>query len=270
MKRIGLLAGLALALALALTACQKNQETQTSSNDSYGTEQSATDQTAQAPSAETTPPPEATPAPAPAPKPRRTTSTRERVEHREHAVAAEAAKKIAVPVGTQFDVSMVTPLDTRTSNVGDKIEGHLTAPITQDGVTIAPEGAVVRGEVTQVQRASKDKSEEARASLAFVFTSIETVDGEQPLHASVTNAEGKLVAGGTSKRDALIIGGSAVAGAVLGKVLGKDTKGAVIGAVGGAAVGTGIALTAKGHELEVPAGSKVQMRVDEPITVVQK
>jgi type IV secretory pathway VirB10-like protein len=268
MKRIALF-GL-LALALTLAACQKKQETETSSaQDSYGTEAPATDQTAQAPDQMATP--EAPPPPAPAPK--STTVKRPapaKTSRTAHAVPAEAPATTAVPIGTQFDVSMVTPLDTRTSNVGDKIEGHLVAPITQDGMTIAPEGATLRGEVTQVQRASKDKSEEGKASLAFVFTSIETVDGEKPLHATVTNAEGKLVAGGTGKRDALIIGGSAVAGAVLGKVLGKDTKGAVIGAVGGAAVGTGIVLTAKGHELEVPAGSKVQMRVDEPITVVSK
>jgi hypothetical protein len=272
MKRMGLLAVLALAMMLALSACQKKQEAETSSApDDFGTEEPATDQTAQTPAAEETP----TPVPPPAPAPKATTattakSTAPKTTKTSAAVPAEAPKTAAVPVGTQFDISMVTPLDTRTTNVGDAIEGRLVAPIVQDGVTISPEGAMLRGEVTQVQRASKSKSEEDRASLAFVFTSIETVEGEKPLHATVTNAEGKLIAGGTGKRDALIIGGSTVGGAILGKVLGKDTKGAVLGAVGGAVVGTGIVLSAKGHELEVPAGSKVEMRVDEPITIVAK
>jgi type IV secretory pathway VirB10-like protein len=271
MKRMGLLAVLALAMLLALSACQKKQETETSSApDSYGTEEPATDQTAQAPDAGQMTEPEPAPPPAPAQKPKAATTPKSTAPKTTPAVPAEAPNMAAVPVGTQFDISMVTPLDTRTSNVGDPIEGRLVSPIVQDGVTVAPEGAMLRGEVTQVQRASKSKSEEERASLAFVFTSIETVEGEKPLHATVTNAEGKLVAGGTGKRDALIIGGSTIGGAVLGKVLGKDTKGAVLGAVGGAVVGTGIVLSAKGHELEVPAGSRVQMRVDEPITVVAK
>jgi hypothetical protein len=61
-----------------------------------------------------------------------------------------------------------------------------------------------------------------------------------------------------------------VAGAIIGKVAGKDTKGAILGAVGGAVLGTGVVLAAKGHELEVPAGSTVSLRVDAPITIVSK
>jgi hypothetical protein len=37
--------------------------------------------------------------------------------------------------------------------------------------------------------------------------------------------------------------------------------------VGGAVVGTGVALSAKGYEVEVPAGSKVTIRIEEPVTV---
>lgn len=274
MKRFGLFAALVLALTLALAACQKKQE-EVSMAPPESTQAPATDQTTQTPPADQTAPAEPAPPPAPAPAPKHRTrtapqATAPRSTRPTEALPATASRTAAVPVGTQFDVSTVTPMDTRTSQAGDKIEGRLVAPIVQDGVTIAPEGAILRGEITAVQAASKSKAEEDKASLSFVFTSIETVDGEKPLHATVTNAEGKLVAGGTGKRDALIIGGSTVAGAVLGKVLGKDTKGAVLGAVGGAVVGTGIVLSAKGHELEVPAGSRVQMRVDQPITVVSK
>ncbi|HEY7729078.1 MAG TPA: hypothetical protein VID50_11570 [Candidatus Eisenbacteria bacterium] len=274
MTRTGSFIVLAVALTLALAACQKKQEVETSSlPEPETTAAPATDQTAQSPDADRTAADQGKAPEAATAKPKGEAapkSTASRSGKSTAAAPAEARKTTAVPVGTQFDVSVVSPMDTRTSNVGDKIEARLVAPIVQDGVTIAPEGAILRGEITQVQRASKSKAEEDRASLAFVFTSIETVEGEKPLQATVTNAEGKLIAGGTGKRDALIIGGSTVAGAVLGKVLGKDTKGAVLGAVGGAAVGTGIVLSAKGHELEVPAGSRVQIRVDEPITVVAK
>ena len=264
MKRIVLFAVIAFALALALSACSRKEPAESSAppeTPATGTE--VTDQAPPAPAADQTALSKP-PTPPAAPKPR-TAATKKTTP----AVVA-ASNSIAVPIGTLFDVSTITPMDTRTANVGDRIEARLVAPIVQDGVTIAEEGAILRGEVSQVQRPNRSNAEEDRASLAFIFTSIQTVEGEKTLHATVTSAEGKLVAGGTGTRDALIIGGSAVAGAVLGKVIGKDTKGAVIGGVAGAVVGTGVALSAKGHNLEVPAGSRVQMRVDEPITVVAK
>jgi hypothetical protein len=269
MKRIVLFAALALALALALAACSRKEPAETA----------ATTPESTAPAAPETAPPATPPAdqaavsePAPPPPPATSATPKPKAATTRKSTPAVVAQAntVAVPAGTVFDVSTITPMDTRTANVGDRIEARLVAPIVQDGVTIAEEGAILRGEISQVQRPSSSRAEEDRASLSFVFTAIQTVEGEKALHATVTNAEGKLVAGGTGKRDALIIGGSTVAGAVLGKVIGKDTKDAVIGGVAGAVVGTGIALTAKGHNLEVPAGSRVQMRVDEPITIVAK
>jgi len=177
---------------------------------------------------------------------------------------------IEIPAGTTFDIAMVTPVDTRTSNVGDRVEGTLTAPLVIDGKVVAETGSKVSGEVSDVQRASKSKSAEARASLALDFNTLDTVDGPKALHATVNNAEGKMVAKGTGTRDKLIIGGSTVAGAIIGKVAGGSTKSTIIGAVGGAAAGTGAMLMVKGHELEIEEGAKVSLRVDKPITVVER
>lgn len=272
----------ALALSLLLSACQKKSEEQVSQ---------APDQASQ--SAPATPAPDqgavTPPAQEPAPAEARVTTEPSRMEkprvaaHRaprpvarneqpqEEAAPAAAPKTAEIPVGTTFDVTMNTPCDTRTSNVGDKVEAVLASPLTNsDGAVIAETGATIRGEISQLTRASRSKKEEDRASIAFTFTSIQTVDGEKPLHATVMNSEGKLVAEGTGTRDKLLIGGGAVAGAILGKLAGKDTKSTILGAVGGAVAGTGAVLMAKGHELQVPAGSKVSLRVDEPITVVQQ
>ncbi len=286
MNRSRLLFSLALALALSLllTACGKKSEEQVSRAQDQAS-QSAPATPAPDQGAVTTPPAQQ-PAPAEAPvttepsrmeKPKvrahRTPQPAARHEEApEEAAAPAAAPKTAeIAVGTTFDVTMNTPCDTRTSNVGDKVEAQLAAPLTNsDGVVIAETGATLKGEISQLTRASRSKKEENRASIAFTFTSIQTVDGEKPLHATVMNSEGKLVAEGTGTRDKLLIGGGAVAGALIGKIAGKDTKSTILGAVGGAVAGTGAVLMAKGHELTVPAGSKVSLRVDEPITVVQQ
>jgi hypothetical protein len=261
---------LTLALAVALSACQKKTES---------TSETTTDQGAtvadQAPATDQVTPqtePPSTPdqgvattptTPKPAKKPSSTSKSTK-------AAYVTDENTMKVPVGTILDVSLVTPVDTRTSNVGDKIEAKLLSPLVINGVTVANQDASLRGEVSALTRASRSKSEEDRASVTFVFSSIETVEGEKALHATVTNSEGKLIAKSTSTRDKLLIGGGAVAGAIVGKVAGKDTKSTVIGALGGAVLGTGAVLASKGHELEVPAGSKVTLRVDEPITVVSK
>ncbi len=257
---------LALTLAIGLSACQKQAETDISSTtDNPAT---ATETPAVQPEA-TTPPPEAPVATTPA----KTTTTKHKTSTTSKstgAVLTDAPVSLELPAGTTFDVVMVTPVDTRTSNVGDRIEAKLAAPLLVNGKTVANQDAYIRGEISELTRASRAKSEEDRAGVKFLFTSLETVDGEKVLHATVTNSEGRMIAKSTSTRDKLLIGGGALLGAITGKVAGKDTKATVLGAVGGAVLGTGIVLASKGHELEVPEGSKVSLRVDEPITIVEK
>jgi hypothetical protein len=259
---------LALVLAVSLSACQKKSETEMSAvpNDS---------QAAVEPAPDATTPPAEEPAPAatePAPVKATKTTTKHvtKSTHSSTTVPASETRTVSLPSGSTFAIELVTPINTGQNNVGDPVEGKLMQPLTADGMVIAEQGSMIRGEITELKRASRSKGEDDRASAKFQFTSLQTVDGEKTLSATVTNVEGTATAGGTGKRDALIIGGSTVAGAVLGKVIGKDTKGAVIGAVGGAVVGTGIVMASKGHELDLPAGSKVTLRADQPITVVAR
>lgn len=187
-----------------------------------------------------------------------------------HAVNASENRTVSLPAGSTFDVELATRIHTGESNVGDKIEAKLITPLKgDDGSTIAPAGAVIHGEIADLTRASKSRAEEDRASVKLAFTSVETVFGEKTLAATVTNVE-SLKAGSTTKRDALVIAGSAAAGAILGKVAGHDTKDAMIGGLAGAVIGTGVVMAQKGHELEIPAGSKVSLRSDRPITIVAR
>jgi hypothetical protein len=253
---------LVLILALGLSACGKKADTEVSTG-------MPDDNQATVGNPATV---EETPAPPPEPPASKPATTKPVTKSKtSKVVPAAETRTVSLPVGTSFDVQMTTPVSTKTSNVGDKIEGTLVQPlVSPDGQVIANQGALVRGEIAELTRASKSRAEEDRASVKFAFTSIQTVDGEKSLSTTVTNSEGKMVAGSTTKRDALVIAGSAAAGAVLGKIIGKDTKGAVIGAFGGAVLGTGAMMASKGHELEVPAGSKVSLRAEEPITVVSK
>ncbi|TMQ65572.1 MAG: hypothetical protein E6K79_04380 [Candidatus Eisenbacteria bacterium] len=266
---------LALFLAVGLSACNKKAETDVSSTTTEGSQATASNP---ATTQETPSPEPSTSQPAPTTTTTTTTTTtsskhttKSSPSKTTKAVPAAETHTVSMPAGAAFDVQLTTPVSTKTSNVGDKIEATLIQPlVAADGQVIANKGALVRGEIAELTRASKSRAAEDRASLKLAFTSIQTVDGEKSLSTTVTNSEGKMVAGSTTKRDALVIGGSAMAGAILGKIIGKDTKGAVVGAFGGAVLGTGAMMASKGHELEVPAGSKVSLRAEEPITVVSK
>jgi len=270
-NRTLMMLALGLVLAFSLSACQKAAQNEVSSTD----ENPATTTETQATTTET---PAVNPTETPSTEPGTTTTkttttkttTKTKTKTTTATNTAAQPNSISLPAGTQFDVTLTTPVDTRTSNVGDRVEGTLVAPLTAEGHTVAEAGAVIRGEISELQRASHAKSEEDRASVKFAFTSIQTVDGEKTLNATVTNSEGKMVAKSTGTRDKLLIGGGALAGAIVGKVAGKSTKSTILGAVGGAVLGTGAVLAAKGYELEVPAGSKVSLRVEAPITVVSK
>jgi hypothetical protein len=60
-----------------------------------------------------------------------------------------------------------------------------------------------------------------------------------------------------------------VAGGVLGGILGG--KGDIgKGAAVGAAVGTGVAVATKGKQIVLPAGQKIKVTLDGPVTIVVK
>jgi len=273
--RWGLNTVAALTLTLALSACQKASsdvsstmppEDQTTAMSQTPTPESApvteTQATSEQPVARLEPV-------VVKPAPRKSASTKSTTKSTT-AVPASESRTVSLPAGSTFDVELATAVNTGQSNVGDKIEAKLVTPLKgDDGSTIAPAGAVIHGEIAELTRASKSRAEEDRASVKLAFTSVETVFGEKTLAATVTNVE-SLKAGSTTKRDALVIAGSAAAGAILGKVAGHDTKDAMIGGLAGAVVGTGVVMAQKGHELDIPAGSKVSLRSDQPITVVAR
>ena len=57
------------------------------------------------------------------------------------------------------------------------------------------------------------------------------------------------------------VGVGTAAGALVGRVIGGNTKGAVIGGIIGGAVGTQRAIETQDRDVVVPAGSRVELRL---------
>jgi hypothetical protein len=193
-----------------------------------------------------------TPSPAPAPAaapqaPRTTTNT---------PAATPAAGTAQIPVGTELDVRVGTRLNSGTAAVEDRFEATTLVDFNNGGRTLVPAGSVMRGVVTSVEPATRT-NRTARMTLSFDQL---TVNGRAyPMRGTVTQAiEGEGIKGETAR-----IGTGAGVGAIIGGILGGFK-----GALAGILIGAGGTLAAtEGKEVDLPAGSVLRVRVDQPVQI---
>lgn len=164
---------------------------------------------------------------------------------------APTPRPVVIPEGTTLHLTLENSLSSATSSSGDAVLAKLTEHVSVGGKVVVAAGSEVRGRVTTSIRSGKTKG---RARLAFSFDSL-MVKGVARDIASVAI---DVSAEPGKKKDAVIIGGGAGAGALLGAIIGGG-KGAAIGAGVGAAAGTGAVLTTRGKEVEFPAGTPVHV-----------
>lgn len=175
-------------------------------------------------------------------------------------------ESLTVPAGTSFQVTLNQELSTRNNQVGDIFTTSVDAPIVVDGRVAIPAGAVIRGEVTAVQK-SGGAGQEAVLKVAFDEVSFE---GETyPVQLTITEANPTTKGRSSTGEKAAKIGAGAAAGAILGRVIGGDAKGTIIGGVLGGAAGTAIVLGTEDVDAVLAQGSRMTVRLDAPV-VVQK
>ena len=162
-----------------------------------------------------------------------------------------------IPVSTEFDVRLQNPLSSGTSQVEDRFEATTMVDLQDEkGHVLVPAGAVMRGTVTSVTKATRL---ERKGSLTVSFDRL-TVDHQSyPIRATVTQAlESEGIRGEAQK-----IGIGAGAGAILGAILG-GTKGALAGILIG---GGGTIAATEGKDVDLPTGTVLRVRLDEPLTL---
>jgi hypothetical protein len=170
--------------------------------------------------------------------------------------ATSSTSRDDVPVGTEFDVRLQTPLDSATANVEDRFEATTVVDLTKGDRVVVPAGSVMRGIVTSVNKATRT---DRKGSLTVTFDQI-TIRGTQyPVKATVTKAiESEGIAGEKEK-----IGAGAGVGAIIGGIIG-GVKGALAGILIGA--GGTIAAT-EGTDVSLDPGTLLRVRTDTPINI---
>jgi hypothetical protein len=164
-----------------------------------------------------------------------------------------------IPVGTEFDVRLQTPLSSATAQVEDRFEATTVVDLKDsEGRIIVPAGSVMRGVVSAVNKAGRV---DRKGSLQVSFDRA-TINGRSyPMRATVTQAlESEGIKGEAGK-----IGIGAGAGAILGAILG-GAKGALAGILIG---GGGTIAATEGKDVDLPAGTVLRVRLDSPIDLAR-
>jgi hypothetical protein len=168
-------------------------------------------------------------------------------------------RDLTLPAGTALPLELLTALSSETAQVETAVRARLRQALSVDGRTVLPAGAILHGNVTDVERPGRVQG---RARLAFRFNEVEIDGGREELRTNVLAFEGEQTKG----EDATKIGAGAVGGAIIGGILGGGDGAAKGAAIGGAA-GTGAVLATRGRDLELAAGTDLSGSLAQPLTV---
>ena len=162
---------------------------------------------------------------------------------------------VTVDVGTQLDTRLQTPLNSGTAKVEQRFEATTIVDLKKGNDLVIPAGTLLRGFVSSVRAAGKI---ERKGSLTLSFDEMVIGADHMRLRASVTQTlDGKV------GEDAARVGAGAVVGAIIGGIIGGG-KGALLGVVVG---GAGTIASTEGSDVDLPVGTILRIRVDQPVTV---
>jgi hypothetical protein len=168
-------------------------------------------------------------------------------------------REVTIPAGTSLPLEMTSTISSESAQVEAPVSARLRNAIVINGDTTIPSGSVMRGTVTDVERAGRVQG---RAHLSFVFNDVTMNGGREDLKTNPLTFEAEATKG----EDATKVGAGAVGGAILGGILGGK-KGAAKGGAAGAAAGTGVVLATRGKEVTVTEGTPVTATLAQPMTV---
>jgi hypothetical protein len=164
--------------------------------------------------------------------------------------ADSATGSITVPDGTEFAVRLEQPVSSATARREDRVEASVAESVRVNGRIVIPAGATVRGIVTNVEPARRPSN---GGRLELSFDQVEMANGRR---ADIRSRVVSIDEGGVSKKRAGI---GAALGGILGGIL-DGKQGALIGVLVG---GGGAVVGSKGDDVELPAGTVLNVRLDQ-------
>lgn len=183
-------------------------------------------------------------------------------------------KVSVVPLGTSFQVVTATTVSSAASQVGEMFTATIAEPVNVGGQEVIPAGSQVIGQVTYVEPAGRVGK---NAKMDVRFTSIKLPNGAKvPITAKVVTVDKTgTLKGGSLKNQivkaaatgAVATGAGTLTGLSLGAITGGIGGGAVVGTAAGGLFGLGYVFSRKGKEVTIPAGQKMSIVLEQPVTV---
>ncbi len=171
----------------------------------------------------------------------------------------DRTREVTVPSGTTVMLRWSETVSSRANSVGDAFRTLVDEDVRISADVAIPAGSVVIGRVTE---AHQPQQVGGRARLSLEFTTVELPSGESAPIDAVFAASGKS----QNLKDAGIIAGSTVGGAILGEAV-HEGEGGVIGGILGGIGGAVAASRNKAKPVEIPAGSVMAIELVQPVTL---
>jgi hypothetical protein len=166
-------------------------------------------------------------------------------------------ERVTVPAGTLVAVRFLDTLSSHDSAVGQAFQVEVVQDVALDGRTVIRAGNRILGTVTE----ARPPKIGGRARLSLDFNTLDIGSTSYPLTASFAQ-RGKS----ETPKDAAIIGGSTLGGAILGEAV-DEGEGTVVGAVVGGIAGALGAKQTRGKPVVIPAGTTMSLQLASPVTL---
>ena len=167
-----------------------------------------------------------------------------------------------MPAGTQISVRTNQNIDSKQNQAGQTFDAEIENNVNDANGNIV----IPKGSQAQLALVNSGKSVLGKSELGLALQSV-NVNGQTMMVQSNAVNGGQNNGGiGANKRTGVYVGGGALIGTVLGAIAGGG-KGAAIGAAIGAAGGAGTQVLTRGSQVNVPAETVLNFKLDQPVTL---
>ena len=164
-----------------------------------------------------------------------------------------------IPSGTELSVVTNENIDSKTASEGQTYSAQVNSDVVDSsGQVRIPRGSIVE---LGIRRATTDGND-----LTLDVDSV-TVGGTRYLVSTGDLTQKGGTGLGANKKTAIMVGGGAALGTLIGAIAGGG-KGAAIGAAIGAGAGVGGVVLTRGKEVNVPAETILNFRLDQDLSLV--
>jgi hypothetical protein len=167
---------------------------------------------------------------------------------------------LTIPAGTNLSIRADQEIKAKDVSKGMTYQAEIANDVN------GPNGNVIipRGTPAQLVVVSTNPNNNSK-DLALALNSVNLNGRNYMVQSNTVNGASGAPGGiGANKRTGEYVGGGALAGAVIGAIAGGG-KGAAIGAVLGGAGGAGAQVLTHGHQINVPAETVLNFKLEQPI-----